>query len=281
MIKEFIDTNEEEMFEERCAIAFFDGRVPAKEVLRIASEQVLEYRKNNNIYVPKTEIEKNEPDKIITLNELFQKDIPSLNWIIPEIICEGVTIMASRPKLGKSWFCLQLSLAVATGQTFLNYSIQNPSPVLYIPLEDSERRIKNRFTTIAENSLIENIGLIENLSFPNGFKIKPLNEGGLDELSEYIKTSGFKLIVIDTFGRAISIQQKHNGKGFNEDYEIIGKIQRFALENHIAIILVHHTTKLEYSDNVFDGIQGTTGITQAQIRSWFLKNILKILNYIL
>ena len=36
---------------------------------------------------------------------------------------------------------------------------------------------------------------------------------------------------------------------------------QFALDTHIAILLVHHTTKFDYDENVFDGIQGTTGIT--------------------
>lgn len=263
MITEFLNKEEEEIFEERCAMALYEGHVPAKQALEIASQEIIEYRKKFKV---------SETEKIITLEYLLQKDLPALNWVIPEILCEGVTILASRPKVGKSWFCFQLSLAVATGQFFLNKYVPVKSPVLYIPLEDSERRIKNRFSIIKKSIQVDIVDSISNLSFPTGFTIKPLNDGGLKELEDYISESGFKLIVVDTLSRAIRSQMKRKNILFNEDYELIGKIQKFALEKHVAIILVHHTTKLDYSDNVFDGIQGTTGITAGADTLMVLKN---------
>lgn len=52
-------------------------------------------------------------------------------------------MLAGRPKLGKSWLALQLAQASACGGKVFEQSVE-PGPVLYIALEDSERRLQQR-----------------------------------------------------------------------------------------------------------------------------------------
>jgi len=40
---------------------------------------------------------------------------PPIRWIVPDVLPEGATILAGRPKLGKSWMALDMALAVARG----------------------------------------------------------------------------------------------------------------------------------------------------------------------
>ena len=42
--------------------------------------------------------------------------------MVPGLIPEGVTLLASRPKLGKSWLVLQITTAVANGVVTLTPS---------------------------------------------------------------------------------------------------------------------------------------------------------------
>lgn len=41
------------------------------------------------------------------------------NYIVPGLITYGITILASPPKFGKSWMCLDMALSVATGTSFM------------------------------------------------------------------------------------------------------------------------------------------------------------------
>jgi hypothetical protein len=53
--------------------------------------------------------------KLIKASDLCDRQFPDLKYVIPGIFPEGVTLLASRPKLGKSWLLLQVGTAVATG----------------------------------------------------------------------------------------------------------------------------------------------------------------------
>jgi hypothetical protein len=57
--------------------------------------------------------------KLIDVRDLCSKTFPETKYIVPGIFPEGVTLLASRPKLGKSWLLLQVGSAVAGGQAAL------------------------------------------------------------------------------------------------------------------------------------------------------------------
>jgi RecA-family ATPase len=56
----------------------------------------------------------------------------------------GVTVLAGRPKHGKSWFALDLALGVGTGIAVLGDVACAKGPVLYLALEDSPYRMRGR-----------------------------------------------------------------------------------------------------------------------------------------
>jgi hypothetical protein len=48
-----------------------------------------------------------------TAADLQRMDFPPINYIIPGYVVEGLTLLASKPKLGKSWLALDWALATA------------------------------------------------------------------------------------------------------------------------------------------------------------------------
>jgi AAA domain len=50
-----------------------------------------------------------------TAGDLMAQELPEPSWIVPDILAEGVAILAGKPKLGKSWMALGLCVAVASG----------------------------------------------------------------------------------------------------------------------------------------------------------------------
>jgi hypothetical protein len=50
-----------------------------------------------------------------SLQELLAKVLPPVRWAVPAILPEGLTLLAGKPKQGKSWLGLSLALAIGLG----------------------------------------------------------------------------------------------------------------------------------------------------------------------
>ena len=57
-----------------------------------------------------------KPFEAITANKLMEQDLPPLITIIEDILKVGVCILSAKSKIGKSWLCLQMGVAVANGK---------------------------------------------------------------------------------------------------------------------------------------------------------------------
>src|SRR6266568_6499532 len=58
-------------------------------------------------------------DGLITAAELQSKQFKPVRIILPRLIPEGVTVLAGKPKVGKSWLALDVCLAVADENRFV------------------------------------------------------------------------------------------------------------------------------------------------------------------
>src|SRR5258708_7721088 len=79
-----------------------------------------------------------------TLQELLDRELPPIQWAIPDILPEGLTLLAGKPKLGESGLALAMALAVAAGGGALGTLPVTQGEVLYLALEDNERRLQSR-----------------------------------------------------------------------------------------------------------------------------------------
>ena len=82
-----------------------------------------------------------------TTAELLASSAPPVRWVIPDYIGEGLTILAGRQNSGKSWLALDWAIAVARGGSAMGSVACEPGDVLYIDLENGERRIRSRLDT--------------------------------------------------------------------------------------------------------------------------------------
>jgi hypothetical protein len=46
------------------------------------------------------------PVPTLNARDIMRTEFPDVPWVVPGLIPPGPTLIASRPKLGKSWFCL-------------------------------------------------------------------------------------------------------------------------------------------------------------------------------
>lgn len=206
------------------------------------------------------EVQDSNSNYVGTIYTLTAKEIQSLNVepptpIVTNMLYPGFSLLAGSPKVGKSWACLDLSLSICRGEPFITFNT-NKSDVLYLALEDSVHRLKDRIGKI----------LGEGQTAPEGFHIATschaIDEGLLNELqNKLIENPDIKLIIIDTLQKVRGTAIKGE-TWYASDYKEIAKLKKFADINKVCILAIHHLRKQKDSDP-FNQISGSTGITGA------------------
>ena len=213
----------------------------------------------NNLLFPPCQLE------FITGAELQKKEFPPIKWAIPGLLPEGLTILAGRPKQGKSWLALNLAIAISMGSNALGAKGEpvEKGKALYVALEDNLRRLQSRISLIHAGNFPENLHLITEL--------ESFDEGGMDLLGNYLDHHPeCRMIVLDTLAKIKGKSTNSGQELYQEDYSFMGKIQTLALERNVAIVIVHHTRKQE-AEYALDSVSGSTALTGAADSIWVLK----------
>lgn len=190
--------------------------------------------------------------KIKSARELQEEQLPPIRWIVSDMIPQGLTLLASPPKYGKSWWVLDLCLSVCAGDKFMGHYTEK-SGCLYLALEDSENRLQDRINRLTYNA-----------PAPEGFDYSitaaTIDEGLIDQLEGYLdQKPETGLIVIDTLQKVKGKPLK-NDSAYSDDYRQMGLIKRVADDHSIGILLVHHLKKGKGEGDAFERISGTNGI---------------------
>ena len=193
-----------------------------------------------------------KPAGLVSASELEAMTLPELTFIVEGILPAGLALLVSKPKIGKSFMSLGLGLAVARGEPFLGRATLQ-GDVLYYALEDNHRRIKRRLRMLGGPA-----ALPSNLHF--AVEAEAINGGLQDEIKAWIDWADLpRLVVIDTMARVMP-EAKANQSEYDHTTQVLGKLQRFALDRDVLILLVHHSNKNQQADDVFDRVLGSTGI---------------------
>lgn len=201
--------------------------------------------------------------KTVDAETLLSTPMSKTMFIVDGLIPQGVNVFSGASKIGKSWLMLWLGLQVSQGLPVWEMSAKQ-CDVLYLNLEDTHRRIKDRLYNLTDTAP-------NNLHFAVmcGQSGSGLEEQITDFLNNCPKT---KLVIIDT------LQKVRDSKGsagkaemYGNDYDDISSIKRIADEFNISIILVHHLRKLRDGDDPFNEVSGSTGIIGAADTNFILK----------
>ena len=196
----------------------------------------------------------------ITADVLLKKEIAPTCWVIPGLIPVGLTFLAGKPKIGKSWLVLALVVAIASGRRALNFYDTEAAQVLYLALEDSERRLQERVNKIAPNFANEDARRLElHVTW------KSVDEKGLLALERWIaEQPACKAVFIDTFAKVRNAPK--GGGSYYEDYEAVSALKTIADRFSIAIVVVHHVRK-QGSDDPFEMIPELMASQVLQIKT--------------
>jgi len=194
------------------------------------------------------------------VKDLLNKPLEMLHEIIENLLYEGVTILAGKPKLGKSWLMLELAVAVSSGGVFLGtLPIIKSGAVLYCALEDNERTLQNRLNIYLQNNRMGHHDIPDNFSYAIQGSIKKVNEGGISQLEQWCKQANNpRLIIIDTMK---CLKPTTKQIGYESDYDATQPYRELVDKYGVSILLVHHTRKAEANNDPLDAISGSVGLS--------------------
>jgi AAA domain-containing protein len=204
---------------------------------------------------PATRVVSGWRNSVITASDLKSKTFNPVKYVVPGYIAEGVTIFAGKPKIGKSWLLYDVCLATAADRFVLGEIKPIQGDVLYLALEDSERRLKKRLEKLWPDG-----------AWPTRLTLstewKKADGGGLEDIVEWCDSVAKPvLIVVDTLEK-LRPAAKSNVAAYSTDYLAIAGLHKLAHARGIAIVVIHHVRKMEAEDP-FDMVSGTNGLTGA------------------
>ena len=196
----------------------------------------------------------------VSMNDLYQNIYQSRPPVIDGLLYPGTYLFAGAPKVGKSFLMAQLAYHVSTGLPLWDYPVHKGT-VLYLALEDDHRRLQER--------LYRMFGMEATTDLLFAIHAKQVGVGLEEQLKRFVQEHpDTKLIIIDTLQK---IREAGGDKySYANDYEVVGKLKRFADDCGVCLLLVHHTRK-QQADDKFDMISGTNGLAGAADGAFLLQ----------
>jgi hypothetical protein len=191
----------------------------------------------------------------ISAAELQSTVFAPIKYVVDGYIAEGLTLVAGKPKLGKSWLVLDICVAVARGGFTLGDTKCAEGDVLYCALEDNPRRLKERMAKVCPLG-----DWPRRLHFWT--EMERLEDGGIDALRSWIiGQEKPRLVVIDVLNK-VRASKGRTEDSYAHDYRSMAPLKALADEFGVAVVVIHHTRKMA-ADDPLEGVSGTNGLTGA------------------
>jgi len=197
-----------------------------------------------------------------SMEELSTMEFKPVSFLVPDLIpAEGVTLICSKPKVGKSWLLYDLCISSAINRDMLGERRPTQGHTLYLALEDNLRRLRSR----GERLLPAWVG-----PWPANMRVETIwervDQGGLDLMCKWVMSvraasGSVACIAIDVL-KMVRPAGQDRKTAYDRDYEALVGLRELSKELGIAIIVAHHTRKAA-ADDLIDMVSGTLGLTGA------------------
>jgi hypothetical protein len=217
-----------------------------------------------------------------SIADLRKQQHRPIQWVVKDVIPAGNMLLAARPKMRKTWLALQLALAIARGRKFLDWQCEQ-ADVLFLGLEDNERRIQNRINTLTRFDI--DIGDLTGFRYWTGgmdydgagrlkltnpeeeaalLKAFPRGEEGADALDQFLtQFPKTKLVVVDTLAHFRG--ERTSRDVYQSDYDSMMPLTKLATKHGACIMPVTHEKKGNADRGIggdfLEDVTGSAGIS--------------------
>lgn len=184
--------------------------------------------------------------------ELMGHEFPEARFAVSGVIPEGLSILAAKPKQGKSWLALQVAVSISKGATALGSYPCDQGAVLYLALEDGLPRLKRRLVQMGASP--SELAYFQTVC-------PRLDEGGFDYLNDWLVTwrgKNPRLVIVDTFAH---FRPRTTGRqsAYETDTDALRPLHGLAKEHRVAVLVIHHLRK-GIGEDWLDTVSGTAGL---------------------
>jgi RecA-family ATPase len=195
------------------------------------------------------------------VTDLYE-NAPKLNFIWGGIKEKSVGLIFGPSKSGKTTFCENLAMSLATGRKeFMGNQLEGvPKKVLFVGLEEyhlnrAERNLKQYNALDSDEKVLLNKNFMyQSPSFPR--QIKSSNEW--DQLESLITESDSEIVFVDSITRLNSGKLEES----KDAEKLIQNLRNLSQDLGVTIICVHHTPKMYDKEITLDSIKGSSVFAQ-------------------
>ncbi len=192
---------------------------------------------------------------LIPISDLLSKPEEKTRWLVDRRLpAGGLSLLAGKPKAGKSTLARCLALAVARGHPWLDFPTFQGT-VFYLGLEEKRAEVREHFQTMGA-SPEDSIKVF----------VAPSPQNGFAQLQQATEQEHPALIIVDPLIKLVRVKDANDYAAVTQALEPLLTLAR---ESGAHILTVHHLGKGDRSGG--DAILGSTAIFAAVDTALLLK----------
>jgi hypothetical protein len=194
-----------------------------------------------------------------TLAAIMDTPPEPLRWVLPGVIPEGLTLLVGAPKVGKSWWNINLMAALGSGDPNSVFGWGqgiDPTPNLYLALEDPQRRIYSRMKQVSRGLRFD-----PRVAGDVWLDLPPIEKGGKEEIEKWLDVHPeARVVMVDVLAKVRGGGDAESGM-YQADYSAVSILKEIADDYGIGVLVTHHDRKKTDEDflNMVSGTKGVTG----------------------
>jgi hypothetical protein len=194
-----------------------------------------------------------EPYRTRPAAELADPTAP-LRWLLTDLFLVGAAgVLGGAPKTGKSFFALELAVAVASATAAAGrFAVSTPGPVLLCAAEDPPAVVVQRLAALAAPRAHALAALPVEVIVESGVRLPD----GLDRLAATVAQVAPRLLILDPLIRL----HRADENSAAEMAVILDGLRTLARATECAILLVHHTRKAPAGGIAGHGLRGSSDL---------------------
>lgn len=153
------------------------------------------------------------------------------------MISNGVYLLVSHPKVGKSMFAQQLAFSLTTGEDFLGFKVK-PSHVLYVTTEGDFNQLDTRYNLMNLHPVIDKLHIIDRDDTPD-FYIRDIK----NEIHGLTYDKKPLFVIIDML-KDIKFDTNYDINNYQEINNVVfRKLKELCRDYNLTILVTHHLNK--------------------------------------